>query len=112
MYQESVIRSRTAAEELSDPNFSEENRSFAPANDPFGTASVLSEIVGRKLVGNPNASVLLSPLGTKAQALGFAIYHMFEAGPIGARVIFPFSHGYSPKTGSELGRAWLYRLEF
>lgn len=112
MYQESVLRSRRAADELSDPNFSENNRSFAPANDPFGTASVLNEVVQRRLVKNKGTSILLSPLGTKAQALGFAIYYTFECAPIGARIIFPFSQGYSPKTGAGLARAWLYRLEF
>ncbi|MFO7482584.1 hypothetical protein [Oceanibaculum nanhaiense] len=112
MYQESVLRSRKAADELGDPSFSEYHRSFAPANDPFGTASVLSEIVARRLLSAPDTSVMLCPLGTKAQALGFAIYHMFECDPIGARVLFPFSKGYSAKTGADLARAWLYRVEF
>lgn len=112
MYQESVLRSRRAADELGDPNFSENHRSFAPANDPFGTASVLNEIVQRRLARDKRASILLCPLGTKAQALGFALYHIYECAPIGARVIFPFSQGYSPKTGTDLARAWLYRLEF
>jgi len=80
MYQESVLRSRRAADELGDPNFSENHRSFAPANDPFGTASVLSEVVERRLVKNKSSGVLLCPLGTKAQALGFALYHIFECG--------------------------------
>lgn len=112
MYQESVLRSRKAADELGDPGFSEYHRSFAPANDPFGTAAVLREIVERRLSSAPDTSVMLCPLGTKAQALGFAIYHMFDCGPIGARVIFPFSKGYSPKTGTDLARAWLYRVEY
>jgi hypothetical protein len=112
MYQESVLRSRKAADELGDPGFSEYHRSFAPANDPFGTASVLREVVERRLMSAPDTRVMLCPLGTKAQALGFAIYHMFESGPIGARVLFPFSKGYSAKTGTDLARAWLYRVEF
>ncbi len=111
MYQESVLRSRRAADELGDPNFSETNRSFAPANDPFGTASVLSEIVERKIARRSATSVMLCPLGTKAQALGFALYHIFEGDPLGARIVFPFSEGYSPKTGTGLARAWLYRVE-
>lgn len=112
MYQESVLRSRMAADELGDPGFSEYHRSFAPANDPFGTASVLREIVERRLTSAPDTSVILCPLGTKAQALGFALYYMFDCGPIGARVLFPFSKGYSAKTGTGLARAWLYRVEF
>lgn len=112
MYQESVLRSRKAADELGDPNFSEYHRSFAPANDPFGTASVLREVVERRLASAPDTSIMLCPLGTKAQALGFAIYYIFDCGPIGARVLFPFSKGYSAKTGTDLARAWLYRVEF
>jgi hypothetical protein len=111
MYQESVLRSRRAADELGDPNFSETHRSFAPANDPFGTASVLAEITNRRLARHPGTSLMLCPLGTKAQALGFALYHIFEGGALGARIIFPFSEGYSAKTGTDLARAWLYRVE-
>ncbi|MEG3146762.1 hypothetical protein U1839_19085 [Sphingomonas sp. RT2P30] len=111
MYQESVLRSRRAADELGDPDFSETHRSFAPANDPFGTASVLGEIIEQRLARNRGTSVMLCPLGTKAQALGFALYHIFEGDPLGARIIFPFSEGYSPKTGTDLARAWLYRVE-
>jgi len=111
MYQESVLRSRRAADELGDPNFSETHRSFAPANDPFGTASVLGEVVEQRLARHHGTSLILCPLGTKAQALGFALYHIFEGDPLGARIIFPFSEGYSPKTGTDLARAWLYRVE-
>lgn len=111
MYQESVLRSRRAADELGDPNFSETHRSFAPANDPFGTASVLGEVIKQRLARHSGTSLMLCPLGTKAQALGFALYHIFEGGPIGARIVFPFSEGYSPKTGTDLARAWLYRVE-
>jgi len=112
MYQESVLRSRRAADELGDPNFSETHRSFAPANDPFGTASVLGEIIEQRLARHRSTSIMLCPLGTKAQALGFALYHIFEGPPLGARIVFPFSEGYSPKTGTDLARAWLYRVEF
>ena len=112
MYQESVLRSRRAADELGDPNFSETHRSFAPANDPFGTASVVSEIIELRLTRHKRTSLMLCPLGTKAQALGFALYHIFEGAPLGTRIIFPFSEGYSPKTGADMARAWLYRVEF
>jgi len=111
MYQESVLRSRRAADELGDPNFSETHRSFAPANDPFGTASVIGEIIEQRLARYRATSIMLCPLGTKAQALGFALYHIYEGAPLGARIVFPFSEGYSPKTGTDLARAWLYRVE-
>ena len=78
MYQQSVLRSRRAAEELSDPNFAIANRSFAPANDPFGTAAVLSEIVAQRRKERPITNLYLSPLGTKPQVIGFGLYHIFE----------------------------------
>jgi hypothetical protein len=111
IYQESVLRSRRAADELGDRHFSETHRSFAPANDPFGTASALSEIIEQRLARYRSTSVMLCPLGTKAQALGLAIYQTFEGDRLGVRIVLPFSEGYSPKTGRDLAHAWLYRVE-
>lgn len=112
MYQQSVLKSRLAAEELSDPNFSEANRSFAPASDPFGTAAVLSEVVGRRRKERGITNLYLSPLGTKPQVIGFGLYHIFECGTGEASITFPFSHGYSPETGQGVSRTWIYTIEF
>lgn len=112
MYQQSVIRSRRAAEELSDPNFSEANRSFAPASDPFGTAAVLSEVVHRRRQERGISNLYLSPLGTKPQVIGFGLYHIFECTNGEASVTFPFSRGYSPETGQGISRLWQYEIEF
>ena len=43
MYQENILKASVAANELGDDAMY--NPRFAPANDPFVTASVLSEIV-------------------------------------------------------------------
>ena len=53
MYQQSVLRSREVADLLGDPQFSPRHRATAPANDPFVTASVLSEIVTQREQRNP-----------------------------------------------------------
>jgi hypothetical protein len=111
MYQESVLRSRRAAEEIGDPNFSEQNRSFAPANDPFGTASVLDEIVRKRITTEPGGNIVLAPLGTKAQVLGFVLYFIYECSALPVSVIFPFSTGYASETSTGLARAWRYQLE-
>jgi hypothetical protein len=111
MFQESVLRSRRASEEIGDPNFSPHNRSFAPANDPFGTASVLSEIVDRQVKQRPDSDIILAPLGTKAQVLGFALYYMLEAHNLHYSIIFPFSTGYAAETSTGLARIWAYRIE-
>lgn len=112
MYQQSVLRSRRAAEELSDPNFAIANRSFAPANDPFGTAAVLSEIVAQRRKERPITNLYLSPLGTKPQVIGFGLYHIFECEAGEASITFPFSKGYSPDTGKGVARVWVYNIEF
>ncbi len=112
MYQQSVLRSRRAAEELSDPNFSENNRSFAPASDPFGTAAVLSEIVSLRRKQKGITNLYLSPLGTKPQVIGFGLYYINECNAGLASITFPFSEGYSPETGQGISRTWIYTLEF
>jgi hypothetical protein len=112
MYQESVLRSRRAADEIGDPNFAEQNRSFAPANDPFGTAAVLSELVSRRLSTSASGNVILTPLGTKAQVLGFTLFFIHECNGLPASIIFPFSSEYAPETSTGLARAWHYQIEF
>ncbi len=112
MYQQSVLRSRLASEELSDPNFAENNRSFAPASDPFGTAAVLSEIVRKRRKKRGITNLYLSPLGTKPQVIGFGLYHIFECCSGDASITFPFSRGYSPETGQGISRTWVYTIEF
>jgi hypothetical protein len=112
MYQQSVLRSRRSAEELSDPNFSDANRSFAPASDPFGTAAVLSELVARRRLERGITNLYLSPVGTKPQVIGFGLYHIFECQTGEASITFPFSKGYSPETGQGVSRTWMYTVEF
>ena len=110
MYQQSVLRSRRAADEVGDPDFAQHKRSFAPANDPFGTAAVLSELIERRLTAQSNSNITLSPLGTKPQALGFALYYLFE-GSTQVSIIFPFTTGYAGETSIGVARAWLYSVE-
>ena len=112
MYQQSVLRSRLAAEELSDPNFSETNRSFAPASDPFGTAAVFSEVVAQRRLERGITNLYLSPLGTKPQVIGFGLYHILECAAEEVSITFPFSTRYSPETGQGVSRTWLYTIEF
>lgn len=112
MYQQSVLRSRKAADSLGDPNFDESHRAFAPANDPFATASILSELIHQRGSSKPITNLFLSPLGTKAQALGFAIYYIQECIGTSATMIFPFSRIYAPETSEGLAKAWCFTVEF
>lgn len=113
MYQQSVLRSSEAGE-VTKGNEWITRRTFAPANDPFAVASVLQEIVAGIDAGKTAAqNIYLSPLSTKAQAVGFVFYYLLEGRQRGAMsIILPESRTYSRETSKGLKRLWLYTLEF
>jgi hypothetical protein len=78
MYQENVLNAFKAEEAIGVNKVTDVDAFFAPANDPFVTASLLSEIVSRRARIRKISNLYLSPLATKAQALGFALYFIGE----------------------------------
>lgn len=111
MYQQSAVK----AAESGDVALRTEwitNRRFAPANDPFSTAAVVSELVASiDRIGEP-ANIYLSPLSTKAQTLGFSLYWIFEGRQrSGVSLLLPECETYSRETSSGLRRLWLYEVE-
>lgn len=110
MYQQNLLRVALAREALGD--VPRRWRYFAPANDPFATAAVLADIADGREAGGGVGNLYLSPLATKAQALGFALFYAFEGERRNASIIFPFSHGYQQETGVGLARTWRYTVEF
>ena len=110
MYQQNVLRVARSSEAIGD--VPRRWRYFAPAFDPFGTAGVVARIADEQIAFVGDGSLYLSPLSTKAQALGFALFFVFEGMEHNASVIFPFSNGYAPETGLGLGRTWRYVVEF
>lgn len=112
MYQQSILRSREVADFLTDPLFSPRHRATAPANDPFVTASVLSEVVSQRAILHPFTNLYLSPLGTKVQALGFGLFFLGECLNSNRSILYPFSTHYSPETSEGLSRIWMYTIEF
>ena len=62
---------------------------FAPANDPFVTAHVLSEIVSDARSRNQLTNLYLCPLATKPQTLGFALYYVNECLDGPCSMLFP-----------------------
>ena len=109
MYQQNSWRTRQAADALGE---SGDEKYFAPASDPFATATVLSEIVSRERANAPITNLYLSPLATKAQAIGFALFYLTECEKTNASIIFPFSQTYERETSVGLSRVWLHTLEF
>jgi hypothetical protein len=88
------------------------NRRFAPANDPFSTAAVVSEIVSSIDRLRPSANIYLAPLSTKVQTLGLALYWQLEGRARGGvTVLLPECLTYSRETSQGLKRLWQYTVE-
>ena len=110
MYQQNLIRTYKAADALG--HVADRHKRYAPANDPFVTATVLSEICSREAKNGPITNLYLSPLATKPQALGFALFYIGERESTNTSIIFPYSTGYEKETGVGLSRTWRYTVEF
>lgn len=112
MYQQSAVR----ASESGDVALSGKwvsNRKFSPANDPFSTASAIRSIVSIIDLKHSAPNIYLSPLSTKAQTLGFAIYWLLEGvNRGGITMLTPECVTYSRETSQGMKRLWLYEVEF
>ena len=106
MYQENVLKADRAEESLGPAE-----TFFAPANDPFVTASVLSEITTEHERRTPITNLYLSPLASKAQVLGFWLFHHFEGTLRPTSIIYPFKSAYSRETTKGIARIWKYTVE-
>ena len=111
MYQQNILRISRADEVLGRvPN---RQRFFAPANDPFVTASVLNEIVSGGAGLTKVTNLYLCPLATKAQALGFVVFSIYHRRITNnVSIIFPFSSEYEKTTDYGISRVWRYVVEF
>src|SRR6266545_5611979 len=109
MYEENRLRA-AKAEEAVGP-LPKRSLLFAPANDPFATAQELHDRLEEERAKRGIRNLYLSPLATKAQALGFALYYLCECVGEAVSVIFPYAEYYSHETSVGLSRVWLYQLE-
>lgn len=107
-YQESRLNLERVADVVSAINV---NRPiFAPAHDPFVTAQVLHETVEwyrQRWAKN----IYLCPLASRPQALGFALYYLFEGRQQAVSIIYPFTPRYSQSAARGIARIWKYRIE-
>lgn len=113
MYQQSAIKSSESGSATFSPSWVI-NRRFAPANDPFATAEVIAEIVKEKEKRKRNqpTNIYLAPLSTKAQALGFALFWLYEKNPQRSiAMLLPSLETYSRETTNGLKRLWAYTIE-
>jgi len=109
MYEENRLRAARAEEALG--QLPSRSLLFAPANDPFATAQELHDRLQEERKASRIGNVYLSPLATKAQTLGFALYYLCEWAGGPASIIFPFAEYYSRETSVGLSRVWLYEFE-
>jgi hypothetical protein len=110
MYQQCVLNAMLAAEAVG-PG-AERTGLFAPANDPFATAEVLHQFLEKerkRTSGSPN--IYLSPVGTKAQTVGFALFYLTECVDTEVSIVFPFVEEYSPETSKGVSQTWRYTIE-
>ena len=112
MYQENVLRAAVAGESVGGGEEGLGPELFAAAYDPFANAAVLGKEVERQKQRQGITNLYLSPLGTKAQVLGFDVYFLTELRESAASMIFPFREGYESETGVGISRTWRYRVEF
>lgn len=117
MIQHNILRSYRSKESLglnsdSSGNFlNNPNIYYAPAYDPFITANILQKIVVRENSNAKITNLYLSPLSAKPQALGFALYYIWECINKPISIIFPFCQKYEPVTTSGIGRIWKYTIQ-
>lgn len=112
MYQQSAIRASESGDVAQRPDWLS-NRQFAPANDPFATAEIVSNLVEKIDRDVTPANIYLSPLSTKVQALGFALYWHLEGRNRGAvSLLLPECRTYTRETSIGLKKLWMYELEF
>lgn len=109
MYQESVYRVSGASESIRD--FRGRSLLFAPANDPFVTAQVLSDHVGGLRAAGRADNLYLAPVGPKTQVLGFGWYFLCEARRESASMIFPYASRYSRETSHGITGTSVFELE-
>ncbi len=110
MYQQSAIRASRSGDKAQDADWLH-NRKFAPANDPFVTAEVISSMVS-VLDVKEATNIYMSPLATKVQALGFVIYWLLQGKSRGSMaVLLPECSSYARETSSGIKRLWAFTVE-
>ncbi len=109
MYQQNAWRTWRAEDALERGRV---DRYFAPAADPFATATVLSELIHRERNRGDVTHLYIAPLATNAQAVGFALCYLSEYVGSNTSIIFPFTRRYGKQTAVGFSRTWVHTMEF
>lgn len=113
MFQENILRAHEAEAAIGTECFKDMDYNiYAPAYDPFVTAQSISEYIEklskRKLITN----IYLSPLSTKPQAIGMALYFLWEHGyEKNLSLIYPYCQQYITDNSDGIARIWRYEIQ-
>jgi len=118
MIQQNILAANMAYYEMQDGSVSQEahfwtrpNVYYAPANDPFETANIISKIVNKAKQINNRLNIYLSPISSKPQTLGFAIYYLWECINKPVSILYPITTKYQRETTVGISRVWKYSVE-
>jgi len=110
MYQENILRTVASADSIT--GNSVKDKLFAPASDPFETASIIKNYIALNNCFSKYRHIYISPLSTKAQTLGIGLVFLNEYKEKPLSIIYPFTEKYSKETSLGLVKMWKYTLEF
>lgn len=112
MFQENILRAHLAETAIGEECFKNMDLNiYAPANDPFSTAQALKDYMDHSRK-EPLTNVYFSPISSKPQALGMALFYLWESGwnrPWS--IIYPFCGRYIADTTTSVSRIWRYEVE-
>ncbi len=106
MFQENVYRAFGAEPALGSECFRDMDMNiYAPAYDPFVTAQIIKEYTQK----NQYTNLYLAPLSSKPQALGLALFFLWEEGyNNNISIIYPMCKNYLKDNSEGIARIWKY----
>lgn len=108
MFQESVLRMSRASDALGG-SAKLSQMAYAPASDPFVTASVVRSVVGR-YPSERWTNVYAAPLGTRAQVLGFGVWWAHDCRDAPVSLLLPTCVPSRPRLDVGVSRVWHYQV--
>lgn len=108
MFQENVYRAHEAEPALGSECFKDMDMNiYAPAYDPFVTAQIIKEYIDSHNYDN----LYLAPLSSKPQALGMALFFLWERGyEKSISIIYPMCKDYLTDNSEGIARIWKYNF--
>jgi hypothetical protein len=113
MYQENVLKAYKAESAVGGHSFIDSATNiYAPAEDPFVAAQMIKGFIERENSIRKITNLYLSPISTKAHALGMALYYLFECEGKPASIIFPFCETNYGNTSIGISKIISCTIEF